>query len=216
MNLWEIQGWLYDTMFLIKPHAELVTNVAGRLDSSALVLDAGCGSGRLGLDTDANVVGIDFSSTMLRQAREREASVVQGSLLKQLPFAGDSFDQIVSINVVYALGEDYIKALSEMYRVLKPGGKLYLANPITSALLPLLKEHFQKANGREIVQTLLRLPRFVAWGGNLAVRGLYESSNFKFLPQEELEEALTTAGFSIKSVEPAYAGIDRLFVAEKE
>ncbi|MFO0955304.1 MAG: methyltransferase domain-containing protein [Candidatus Saccharibacteria bacterium] len=215
-SLWEVQGWLYDSLFLLKPHAALVTDVASRLDSGAQVLDAGCGSGRLGLDTAAHVVGVDFSSTMLRTAAAREDDIVQGSLVDGLPFTNDSFDQIACINVIYALGSGYASALSELHRVLRPGGQLFLANPVNDQLTPLIAEHFKTASPREMARSVLNIPRFIAWGINLARRSRYESSQFVFLTEDELKAAVTAAGFTIKSVEPTYAGIDRLVVAGKE
>lgn len=215
-NLWEVQGWLYDSLFLLKPHAALVSDVASRLAPHARVLDAGCGSGRLGLDTSAQVIGCDFSSTMLQVASRRELAVVQSSLLDELAFAGDSFDEIACINVLYALGENYCKALDELYRVLRPGGKLYLANPVSDKLAPLITEHFKTASAREIVRSLINLPRFVAWGLNLARRSQFDASTFVFLVEDDLVAAVKRAGFSIESVEPTYAGIDRLVVARKD
>ena len=216
LKLWEMQGWLYDAMFLLKPHARLVSGVARRLDTAALVLDAGCGSGRLGMDTTARVVGVDFSGTMLRTAAQRESAVVQGSVVDGLPFAADTFDQATCLNVLYALGDEYKKALSELHRVLKPGGQLLLANPVSDKLFPLVQEHFLEANAREIAQTLLNLPRFIAWMVNLAIRGFYDSSEFVFLSEEELEQACRQAGFTVMSNEPCYAGIDRLLTLRKD
>lgn len=215
-NLWEVQGWLYDTMFLLKPHAGLVQDVASRLNPESRVLDAGCGSGRLALDTAAQVIGCDFSSTMLQVAAQRESAVLQSSLTGELAFASDSFDEAACINVLYALGYQYKPALDELYRVLRPGGRLYLANPVSERLFPLIAEHFQTASAREIARSLINLPRFAAWGINLARRSQFDASTFLFLSEEELVSALEAAGFTIKSVEPTYAGIDRLVVAEKE
>lgn len=215
-NLWEVQGWLYDSMFLIKPHAELVRAVARHLDPSALVLDAGCGSGRIGLDTEARVIGLDFSSTMLATASRRESAVVQASLVGAIPFADASFDQAVSINVLYALGDQYEQTLRELYRILKPGGQLFLANPVNDQLAPLLKEHFATASPREIAKTIVNAPRFFAWGFNLMVRPFFESSDFLFLTEEELIEAVELVGFKVESVETCYAGIDRLLTLRKE
>lgn len=214
-NLWEVQGWLYDTLFLLKPHAALVQDVAGRLNPESCVLDAGCGSGRLALDTSALVIGCDFSSTMLRIAQERESAVIQSSLT-ELAFVDASFDEIVCINVLYALGEQYQHALDELFRVLRPGGKLYLANPVSEQLVPLITEHFRTASAREIARSIVNLPRFMVWGINLARRSQFDASTFLFLSEEELVCVLQSAGFTIKSIEPTYAGIDRLVVAEKE
>jgi len=47
-----------------------------------------------------------------------------------LPFKEDSFDAIASNNVLYTLSAgDQIRAMKEFHRVLKPGGRIALANP---------------------------------------------------------------------------------------
>lgn len=93
------------------------------------VLDVGCGTGLLAarIRSDlpgASVVGCDFSRGMLGQAVEgqRIARLVQASALA-LPFAGESFDAIVSTEAFHWF-PDQQRALAEFRRVLRPGGHL--------------------------------------------------------------------------------------------
>jgi ubiquinone/menaquinone biosynthesis C-methylase UbiE len=101
------------------------------------ILDAGCGNGNLALralrcemieKNSARFIGMDFSRNMLRRAawRARDDSrtgFLRGSV-SHLPFQDQSFDWVVSSGVLTCLPTfgDAELALSEFYRVLKPGG----------------------------------------------------------------------------------------------
>ena len=103
----------------------LAAAAAGRTALS--ILDCGCGTGfNLQLLTPyGRAVGIDLTWTGLRVARARgERGIAQASAT-HLPFADASFDLVTSFDVLVALddaAED--EALREMFRVLRPGGKL--------------------------------------------------------------------------------------------
>ena len=96
-----------------------------------LVLDLGCGSGKLGelLSPRARVVGLDVSGAMLRTANRaysREQRFVQGSAFA-LPFPDDAFAGMVSAFVLRNLN-DLFGALEELLRVVRPGGTIALVD----------------------------------------------------------------------------------------
>ncbi len=88
------------------------------------ILDAGCGTGLLAkkLQEFGTVYGIDISSEALHFARKRGIKVKKSSIEK-LPFLGNSFDVVVSIDVLTheSIKNDLIP-LNEFYRILKPEG----------------------------------------------------------------------------------------------
>ncbi len=96
-------------------------------------LDAGCGTGavlkRL-LDEGQKAVGVDFSPTALSFCAQRGlARLVRGSV-SELPFRDESFDAVVSLDVIYHEAvEDDVEALREFRRVLRKGGVLILNLP---------------------------------------------------------------------------------------
>lgn len=94
------------------------------------ILDAGCGTGLLGKKLQAlgNVQGIDISPEALKFAKKRGLKVKLASVNK-LPFKNNTFDLLVSLDVIYHRQVDDKKALREFYRVLKPGGILILRVP---------------------------------------------------------------------------------------
>ena len=90
-------------------------------------LEVGCGTGLILRDTHtvaAHATGLDLSHGMLQLARKRNLSVLQGSAT-DLPFEDNCFDLVYSFKVL-AHVPDLPKALEEMARVTRPGGKLVL------------------------------------------------------------------------------------------
>lgn len=97
-------------------------------EAGELILDAGCGTGRNMeglLGAGARVVGIDFSAGMLEVARRTrpEASLAVADLQALLPFVDACFDAALCALVGEHLA-DLLLTLSELRRVLKPGGRL--------------------------------------------------------------------------------------------
>lgn len=91
------------------------------------VLDACCGTGDLALAAERQgglVTGLDFSSRMLERAHHKSGTVtwVEGDLLA-LPFPDESFDA-ATVGFGVRNVTDLDGALSELRRVLRPGGKL--------------------------------------------------------------------------------------------
>jgi SAM-dependent methyltransferase len=100
------------------------------LPAGARILDAGCGSGRnmIELARHGPVTGIELSEPSVALARARDVGqVISGSVL-ELPFAADSFDLAVSLDVIEHL-EDDLGALRELRRTVAPGGALLLTVP---------------------------------------------------------------------------------------
>ena len=110
------------------------------------VLDVGCGSGldviaiTEQLDATGKVTGLDYDTTMLKQAlpkieeapRGRQASFVQG-ISGELPFGNDAFDSCRSERLfVHLLRPE--QTLAEMIRVTKPGGKVVVVDTDWSSL----------------------------------------------------------------------------------
>jgi arsenite methyltransferase len=119
----------------------------GPLYPGEAVLDIGCGAG---VDTlvaahlvgpGGRVVGIDVTFAMLERAQAHLARLgwpqvsFQEADAEALPFPDAEFDAIIS-NGVFNLTTNKAQALAEAHRVLKPGGRLLLADMILVAALP--------------------------------------------------------------------------------
>lgn len=104
-----------------------------------LILDVATGTGRLPLALlherfRGQIVGLDLSRGMLRQARRKLAAYGdQVSLLwhdaSRLPFPDGTFDAVTCLESVEFLPHPR-EALSEMVRVLAPGGVLFVTNRV--------------------------------------------------------------------------------------
>jgi SAM-dependent methyltransferase len=120
------------------------------------ILDAGCGSGRNMLDLAryGEVTGIELSDTSVALARERHTGeVLQGSIL-DMPFTTDSFDLAVCLDVVEHLQDDR-QALSELRRVVAPGGSLLVTVPAYERLWSThdeINHHHRRYNRRTLLQ----------------------------------------------------------------
>jgi len=90
------------------------------------VLDAGCGSSLI-VQSLNNVIGMDYNYAKLRFLRRYEIPLVNGSAFA-LPFKDESFDCVISSQVIEHIAFDE-SIFSEMWRVLRTGGRLILGTP---------------------------------------------------------------------------------------
>ena len=86
------------------------------------------------------LTGIDLSPAMLAIAKQRAQELDRDVNLREgdaeaLPFTGESFDTVVCTYSLCAIPDD-ARAVSEMTRVLRPGGLLLLADHIAAAAWP--------------------------------------------------------------------------------
>ena len=111
----------------------------GRLSAGERVLDLGCGAGTDSLvaaqmvGAEGRVIGIDMTPEMLAKARRAAAEMgaanvefVEGEI-ELLPFADESVDVVISNGVIDLL-PDKDTVFAEIYRVLRPGGRIQLAD----------------------------------------------------------------------------------------
>lgn len=94
--------------------------------SNKEILDAGCGVGAFSEPLTAmnKVYGVDFSAKSLEFANKRGLITKVGDL-SNLEFESNKFDIIVCIGVIQLI-ENYKPIISELVRVLKPGGTLLI------------------------------------------------------------------------------------------
>ena len=105
------------------------------LPPGTVALDVACGTGNLAIPLarrGATVTGIDIAPNLLVQARERadaenlSITFDEGDA-EQLPYPDSSFDLVVSMfGAMFAPRPELVAA--ELARVLKPGGRLAMAN----------------------------------------------------------------------------------------
>jgi ubiquinone/menaquinone biosynthesis C-methylase UbiE len=118
-------------------HKKLIQQAA--ISPGQRVLEIGCGTGNLAilageLNPAAQVVGIDPDPKALGRAR-RKAQQSKAALqfdpgfAEELPYPDESFDRIFSAFMLHHIqGEGKLLTVREAWRVLKPGGSLYLVD----------------------------------------------------------------------------------------
>lgn len=110
------------------------------IKNSHKILDIGCGTGivteavskRFGPDAKGYAVGIDAAGKMIEGARKKRGSATcrfEAAAAEDLPFENESFDSVVSSLFFHHIQLDLKKrALSEAFRVVKPGGNLVISD----------------------------------------------------------------------------------------
>jgi ubiquinone/menaquinone biosynthesis C-methylase UbiE len=135
-EVWEeiAKGWGH---LKNKPMDEVIefANELNELKLKGKILDVGCGNGRnlipfakLGFEC----YGIDFSKNMIEVAKKKFEKLKLKCVFKvadarNLPFEDESFDYVICVAVLHHLKKSECeKALSEIKRVLKTGGRALL------------------------------------------------------------------------------------------
>ncbi|TVP55934.1 MAG: class I SAM-dependent methyltransferase [Nodularia sp. (in: Bacteria)] len=129
--------WLFPSVIYQAIHKRSLEYVD--LAARANILDMGCGTGRL-LDrlatefSDLRGTGLDLSSNMLRVARQSNSHhprlIYLEGQAESLPFGEGQFDAVFStISFLHYLEPQQV--LTEVARVLSPGGRFYLVDITT-------------------------------------------------------------------------------------
>ena len=114
-------------------HANLLDALAAA-PAPRRLLDAGCGTGGLlaRLATalcGATLVGLELDAGAITLARAKGAQLLAVGTIDLMPFAAESFDAVVSADVLCHRGVDEARALAAFRRCLRPGGLLVLNLP---------------------------------------------------------------------------------------
>lgn len=145
--------------------------VCGQAAGDTLEVAIGTGLNLPHYPPDVPLTGIEWSPRMLAEAISRAAALgrtasLQAAAARDLPFRDGSFDTVVGTFVLCGVPDDR-EVLAEMTRVLRPGGRLLLADHVASSRwpvrvvqalvetvsVPLSGEHFRR-------RPMLRLSEF--------------------------------------------------------
>lgn len=101
-----------------------------RLTPGGSILDVGCGRGDFALLDPGRIVAVDFNMGSLAMAKKRGVEKAAGANVLALPFHDESFDNVHCADVIEHFdGDDAVRLLKELHRVLKRGGLLLVASP---------------------------------------------------------------------------------------
>ena len=132
---WDRVAGVYDLFVNVingKTHKELRRIVADLIEPEDVVLECACGTGLLSTviaEKCKQLIAPDFAPKMLKRA-EKNCEAYRNVVFRQanilsLSFQDGSFDKVVAGNVIHLLDEP-LKALNELDRVCRPGGKLII------------------------------------------------------------------------------------------
>ena len=143
---------LYDTFIPAQDPEDLWRLAA--LPADGALLDAGGGTGRAAqhmLGKAQPVVVADLSYKMLTEARRKDGLRPVCSPIEQLPFADETFARIIMVDALHHV-LDQQQTINELWRVLRPGGRLVIEEPDIRTLavklialgekLALMRSHF--------------------------------------------------------------------------
>jgi arsenite methyltransferase len=158
------------------------------LEPGQTVLDLGSGAGldcffaAKKVGETGHAIGVDMTPEMIARASSSAKRLnihnveFRQGLLEELPVEANTVDVAIS-NCVINLAPDKAKVFKEVFRVLKPGGKLAVSDIVTDGPLP---EPVKKSMS--------------AWAGCIAGA----------LDVKEYQAAMETAGFTNISITPSY------------
>ncbi|MFM7064126.1 MAG: class I SAM-dependent DNA methyltransferase [Actinomycetes bacterium] len=216
-KLWRWYSRSYDGLLELVPYQRLLDTTAEALACGPddRLVDLGCGTGNLlarvaaGAGPWAWLVGVDSAASMLAAARPKlvgtdRAELVESDLLEWLAAApSDSFDRVVSVNVLYTLdAAQRAQFWADALRILRPDGRLVVVTTDRAGFGPVLREHLQE---RSVLSSLR--PRLLAvLGLNLAIWALEARHVFDPAPVGELVGECRRAGGQVLRTERCYGG----------
>jgi ubiquinone/menaquinone biosynthesis C-methylase UbiE len=207
---WEEYFRTYDILNEAIPYQKLMENLTEACEAKKgdLIFDAGSGTGNLCIrlkENGSKPIGFDSSEKAIEihLAKDKDANVIFGDLTDRLPFPDNVFDKVVSNNVLYTISKNMrLNIIKEFYRILKPNGKLVIAN-VHNKFNPLIIffDHFKlsiKLKG--VFRTVIDL-QHKAWAiGKMFYYSYYligrdRNGEYPFMEKDEQRILLLQAGF---------------------
>lgn len=170
-----------------------------KFNSLNKVLDAGCGFGQWSIPLcmlNKQVYSVDVNSKRINVLKRIKKELglthlkISNQSIQKLNFKNDFFDAIFCYSVIYFT--EYEKTVSEFYRILKPGGKLYInTNGIGWYLYNLLEGHNETKNFDSKKMAMKALNNSINY---------FSNQNFTFgdqiiIPSSSLIDTLSKIGF---------------------
>lgn len=183
------------------------------------ILDVATGTGDVALEiarqtpASVGIVGLDFSEGMVALGRQKvsqspyaERITLDIAPCEAIPFPDDTFD---SVTIAFGIRNvvDRKQGLSEMRRVLRPGGRaviLEFSNPRSRLFKAIYSFYFLRV-----------LPMIGGLFSQFSAYKYLPDSVLEFPPQEQFKELMTAAGFRNTAHRDLTFGIATIYTGEK-
>jgi len=189
-------------------------------DDDQEILDLACGTGDFSIDIaqhshpDTKITGLDLSEGMLEVMKDKvhrmgldDRIITYQGNCEKMSFSSDSFDR-VTIGFGIRNFENREQALSEILRVLKPGGRMVIIE-LSVPEIPVIKQLYK-----------FYFLNILPWvggkiSGERAAYNYLPSSVLKFPPKREWMSTMSAFGFRNVSHKAFTFGICRMHIGEK-
>lgn len=188
------------TIFSDANYQKIKSNILAILKgiSNPKILDIGCGTGfilKVCSEFSNILYGVDISLKMLKKAKDYGATLVKSSAAS-LPFQDNVFD-LVTLNSTLHHLQDIEPVLREAYRVLSPGGCIYIDHDPNRGFLKYFSWYVWLRNKKKYGR---RLSKKIYSSNKIGMNEI-RLAEYQFLvkhgfSKEQLESALSKEGFS--------------------
>ena len=131
-KLWD-DLWKYHSMDNNVQKSPLLKEIFRTYNKGSKLLEAGCGKGQWVVylhQKDYDILGVDFAKDTIKELQKKHKRLFEYGDVRNLKEKSNSFDGYLSFGVIEHFPEGPKPILDEAFRILKPGGKLFITVPI--------------------------------------------------------------------------------------
>lgn len=195
--IWDRNASGYDRMNMNTyedAYRKTTEKVLAQVSSEDLVLEIGCGTGIMSSRVAPHVkklVAVDISPAMVQVAKEKMKSLVVNNVECEvydgyhLPQDCETFDAILLFNIVQCVKEPET-LINESYRLLKNGGKLFIAADCYAELVP---PHIRLMLMVQKLMKFIGVYPFVQYFKKEDIRRLVRNRSFEILDEDVMHPA---------------------------